>query len=143
METLPETAPVRRNEDEWLWGWDPTPGIVSIWAEDDGRVTVWRRKPASGELVREGDRFRPWLLLDRLDDLLHLGDALGGGGLDPEADRDDPGGRPRRDRESQSAWIRPSLSPSARAAPRRPPLSRSTPGVGVAPASGAPRNGKR
>src|SRR5256885_7552525 len=77
METLPETAPVRRNEDEWLWGWDPTPGIVSIWAEDDGRVTVWRRLPDSGELIREGDRFRPWLLLDRLDDLLHLGDALG------------------------------------------------------------------
>jgi len=72
--------PVRRNEDEWLWGWDPTPGIVSIWAEDDGRVTVWRRLPGSGELIREGDRFRPWLLLDRLDDLLHLGDALGGAG---------------------------------------------------------------
>src|SRR5204863_309189 len=42
-----------------------------------GRVTVWRRLPDSGELIREGDRFRPWLLLDRLDDLLHLGDALG------------------------------------------------------------------
>ena len=80
METLSETMPVRRNEDEWLWGWDPTPGIVSIWAEDDGRVTVWRRLPDSGELIREGDRFRPWLLLDRLDDLLHLGDALGGAG---------------------------------------------------------------
>ena len=30
-------------EDEWLWGWDPTPGIVSVWADADGRVTVWRR----------------------------------------------------------------------------------------------------
>src|SRR5438094_2452582 len=75
METLPETS-VHHNEDEWLWGWDPTPGIVSIWAEDDGRVAVWRRLPGTGELVRERDRFRPWLLLDRLDDLLHLGDAL-------------------------------------------------------------------
>lgn len=26
--------------------------------------------------MREVDRFRPWLVLDRLDDLLHLGDAL-------------------------------------------------------------------
>lgn len=63
-------------EDEWLWGWDPTPGIVSIWAEDDGRATIWRRDPKSGSLIKEVERFRPWLLLDRLDDLLHLGDAL-------------------------------------------------------------------
>src|SRR5216110_3288580 len=66
METLSETMPVRRNEDEWLWGWDSTPGIVSIWAENDGRVTLWRRLPATGELVREQDRFRPWVLLDRI-----------------------------------------------------------------------------
>jgi DNA polymerase I len=62
---------------EWLWGWDPTPGIVSVHAEHDGSVVVWRRLPATGELVREDGRFRPWLLLDRLDDLLHLGDRLG------------------------------------------------------------------
>ena len=64
-------------EDEWLWGWDPTPGIVSVWAEASGRATVWRRMPDSGELIREEDRFRPWLLLDRLDDLRHLGTRLG------------------------------------------------------------------
>lgn len=63
-------------EDEWLWGWDPTPGIVSIHAEQDGRAVVWRRLP-SGALVREDERFRPWLLLDRLDDLRHLGGNLG------------------------------------------------------------------
>ncbi|MEO8359418.1 MAG: DNA polymerase domain-containing protein [Vicinamibacteria bacterium] len=63
-------------EHEWLWGWDPTPGIVSVWAESDGRATVWRRNPASGELSREEDRFRPWILLDRLDDLQHLGVQL-------------------------------------------------------------------
>ncbi|MGH9159381.1 MAG: ribonuclease H-like domain-containing protein, partial [Vicinamibacteraceae bacterium] len=63
-------------EDEWLWGWDPTPGIVSVWAESDGRVEVWRRVPETGELVREEARFRPWLLLDRLDDLRHLGAGL-------------------------------------------------------------------
>jgi DNA polymerase I len=64
-------------EDEWLWGWDPTPGIVSVWVEQDGRATVWRRIAATDELVREEERFRPWLLLDRLDDLVHLGPELG------------------------------------------------------------------
>ncbi len=60
-------------QDEWLWGWDDTPGIVSVWAEANGLATVWRRSPASGELIKEESRFRPWLLLDRLDDLQHLG----------------------------------------------------------------------
>ena len=64
-------------EAEWLWGWDPTPGIVSVHAEHDGRAVVWRRIAASGALVREDERFRPWLLLDRLDDLQHLGTGLG------------------------------------------------------------------
>jgi DNA polymerase I len=58
--------------DEWLWGWDPTPGIVSVWAEGDGRAVVWRRVPETGELVREEARFQPWLLLDWLDDSHHL-----------------------------------------------------------------------
>lgn len=64
-------------EDEWLWGWDETPGIVSVWVEEDGFATVWRRLPATGELVREVETFRPWILLDRLDDLTHLGAQLG------------------------------------------------------------------
>ncbi len=64
-------------QDEWLLGWDPTPGIVSVWAEADGRAIVWRRLPDTGALVREEERFRPWILLDRLDDLLHLGADLG------------------------------------------------------------------
>jgi DNA polymerase I len=51
-------------------------GIVSIWADETGRVNVWRRSP-QGLLVREELRFRPWLLLDRLDDLHHLGERLG------------------------------------------------------------------
>ncbi len=57
----------RAIEDEWLEGWDPTPGIVSVWAEGDGQVTVWRR--CDGQLVREDARFRPWVLLAHLDDL--------------------------------------------------------------------------
>ncbi len=74
-------------EDEWLWGWDPTPGIVSVWAEPDGRAFVWRRLPGTGELVRDDVRFRPWLLLASLEDLEHLGERLR-----PESD----GPAPRR-----------------------------------------------
>jgi hypothetical protein len=48
-----------RREDEWVWGWDATPGIVSVWADLGGRVTVWRRIRGTGELVREECRFRP------------------------------------------------------------------------------------
>lgn len=61
---------------DWLWGWDPTPGIVSLWGEASGRVMLWRRLPGSGALIREEERFRPWLLLARLDDLRHLGSDL-------------------------------------------------------------------
>jgi DNA polymerase I len=57
-------------------GWDPTPGIVSVWADGTGRAAVWRRIPEKGDLVRENVRFRPWVLLDRLDDLRHLGARL-------------------------------------------------------------------
>ena len=77
-------------EDEWLWGWDPTPGIVSIWADAGGRVLVWRRIPSSGTLVRETDRFRPWMLLDSLEWLGHSGfrvrtrGLLGRTGLAPD-----------------------------------------------------------
>src|SRR6476660_758934 len=53
--------------DEWLWGWDPTPGIVSVWAESDGRATIWRR--IAGRLIREDASYRPWVLLDRRDDV--------------------------------------------------------------------------
>lgn len=71
------TEATAAQEDEWLRGWDPTPGIVSVWADAAGRATVWRRSAATGALVREEERFRPWILLDRLDDLLHLGAGLG------------------------------------------------------------------
>ena len=83
MHPQSEVSPSR--EDEWLLGWDATPGIVSVWAEADGHAIVWRRLTATGELVRETARFRPWLLLDRLDDLRHLGALLG-----PEGDTKAP-----------------------------------------------------
>ena len=55
-------------------GWDPTPGIVSVWADWDGRAIVWRRLPESGRLIREEARFKPWALLDSL---LPLGQPAG------------------------------------------------------------------
>jgi DNA polymerase I len=62
-------------DDEQLWGWDPTPGIVSIWAEASGRALVWRHIDA-GVRVCERERFRPWLLLSSLDFVEHLGARL-------------------------------------------------------------------
>jgi DNA polymerase elongation subunit (family B) len=69
-------ALVTTTDNEWLWGWDPTPGIVAVHATSDGRAIVWRRIPETGALVREEERFRPWLLLDRIDDLAHSGVRL-------------------------------------------------------------------
>src|SRR5215813_14563620 len=76
MEASGEQPGRSRIEHEWLWGWDPTPGIVSVWAEPDGRAFVWRRDPSTGALVRDDVRFRPWLLVAELDDLAHLGARL-------------------------------------------------------------------
>lgn len=79
MPTGDDTIPTERPggataEDEWLWGWDPTPGIVSVWAEPNGQATVWRR--IAGELVCERPRFRPWILVDGLADYARLGDRV-------------------------------------------------------------------
>lgn len=79
--TRPPALPLR---DEWLWGWDPTPGIVSVHADQDGRALVWRRIAETDALVCERERFRPWLLLEHIDDLSHLGRRLGHDG-DPSA----------------------------------------------------------
>ena len=59
-------------EEEWLSGWDDTPGIVSVHATQDGRAIVWRRIVDTGELVRESERFSPWLLLAHETDLWNL-----------------------------------------------------------------------
>ena len=57
-----------------LWGWDPTPGIVSVWAEPDGRATIWRR--IAGSLVREEATFRPWVLVSSMEQAQRLGTNL-------------------------------------------------------------------
>jgi DNA polymerase I len=63
------------NDDEaQLWGWDPTPGIVSIWAEASGRALIWRH--VDGRRVCETEQYRPWLLLSSLDFVEHLGTRL-------------------------------------------------------------------
>lgn len=74
MGISPVPRPPSPVAEEWLWGWDPTPGIVSVWADGTGRASIWRRE--HGQLLREQQRFRPWLLLDSLDDLTHLGRRL-------------------------------------------------------------------
>lgn len=60
--------------DELLFGWDTTPGIVSVWADRAGRALVWRR--VAGKIVCERERFSPWLLAVHLDDLAHPDDSL-------------------------------------------------------------------
>jgi DNA polymerase, archaea type len=63
-----------RSEDEYLFGWDALPGIVSVWASRDGHAVVWRRE--GGRILRVEETFRPWLLATTLDDLTHLGTTL-------------------------------------------------------------------
>ncbi len=69
---LPTMSPI---DDEILFGWDPTPGIVSVWADHEGQAIVWRR--VAGAVVCERARFRPWLLAISLEDLAHLRGAPG------------------------------------------------------------------
>ena len=61
-------------DDSWLFGWDPMPGIVSVWADRSGLALVWQR--LNGEVRCTEERFRPWLFAASLLDLSHLGDAL-------------------------------------------------------------------
>src|SRR6266487_686151 len=73
MEPFYATSSSHR-EDEWLFGWDPLPGIVSVWANREGRAIIWRR---DGERITcSTERFRPWLFTTSLADLAHLGAAL-------------------------------------------------------------------
>jgi DNA polymerase, archaea type len=53
--------------DEVLFGSDPTPGIVSVWADRSGQARVWQR--LDGRIVCTRATFRTWLLATTLDDL--------------------------------------------------------------------------
>lgn len=61
-------------DDEYLFGWDDTPGIVSVWANREGKAIIWRRE--GRQILRTIERFYPWILASSLDDLSHLGAAL-------------------------------------------------------------------
>ncbi|HJT57017.1 MAG TPA: DNA polymerase domain-containing protein [Ktedonobacteraceae bacterium] len=63
-----------RSKDEYVFGWDSLPGIVSVWASRDGRAVLWRRE--SERVSRFHETFRPWLFATTLDDLAHLGATL-------------------------------------------------------------------
>ncbi len=65
---------MRPLDDEILFGWDPTPGIVSVWADQEGQALVYRR--VNDGIRWERRRFRPFLFAASLDDLQHLGHAL-------------------------------------------------------------------
>src|SRR6266702_2970221 len=62
------------SDNEWVFGWDPMPGIVSVWASRDGRAVLWRREGKRVLCIKE--IFRPWLFATTLDDLTHLGSEL-------------------------------------------------------------------
>ncbi|MBC8088223.1 MAG: ribonuclease H-like domain-containing protein [Phycisphaerae bacterium] len=68
------------DEQEWLWGWDSTPGIVSVWVESDGFATVWQRNGETAQLTRTVVPFRPWILLRDLLDLRDGGVPVGADG---------------------------------------------------------------
>src|SRR4051812_21217078 len=66
--------PITTADDTWLFGWDHTPGIVSVWADRSGRALVWQRDGAQVTCTEQ--RFRPWLFAANLEDLAHVGAAL-------------------------------------------------------------------
>jgi DNA polymerase I len=64
----------QEQEDAYLFGWNPTPGIVSVWANRQGEAVVWRRE---GERVHcSHERFWPWVLASSLTDLTAVGGHL-------------------------------------------------------------------
>lgn len=67
-------AEASKRDDEWLFGWDDTPGIVSVWADRSGRALVWQR--LGDKVSCAPETYRPWLFARALDDVRHLGDAL-------------------------------------------------------------------
>ena len=59
-----------RANDERLFGWNPLPGIVSVWADRAGRALLWQR--VNGQVVCKRESFRPWILATSLADLSHV-----------------------------------------------------------------------
>jgi DNA polymerase, archaea type len=53
--------------DPWLFGWDTTSGIVSVWAERGGRALVWQR--VEGQVIYTQEQYQPWLFAGHLQDI--------------------------------------------------------------------------
>jgi DNA polymerase, archaea type len=66
--------PTTTRTKDWVYGWDATPGIVSLHAASNGEALIWRRE--AGELKLERDQYRPWIYAEHLEHLAHLGNAL-------------------------------------------------------------------
>src|SRR5438034_4839386 len=66
--------PHAHTEDEYVFGWDPTPGIVSVWANREGKAIIWRR--VGEQIISSKEHFRPWLFATSLDDLAKQGSRL-------------------------------------------------------------------
>jgi DNA polymerase elongation subunit (family B) len=74
-------APMSIHKDDWrLFGWDDTPGIVSVWAGRDGTALVWRRVGAEARLLCERERFCAWVYATTPEDALASGAELVWGG---------------------------------------------------------------
>lgn len=82
----PQIMAESQRSDPWLFGWNMTPGIVSVWADRRGRAFVWKRE--GDHVTCDEERFRHWVLAATLDDLLH-----GDNGLVPLGDHGDDGSR--------------------------------------------------
>lgn len=59
-----------------MFGWDSTPGIVSVWADRTGQALVWQRIKGQEQVSCYHDTFRPWLFASTLADLAHRGPSL-------------------------------------------------------------------
>ncbi|MGL4610597.1 MAG: DNA polymerase domain-containing protein [Trueperaceae bacterium] len=60
--------------DPWLFGWDTTPCIVSVWAERSGKALMWRR--IGDKVICGREQYRPWLYAAHLEDVSSLGANL-------------------------------------------------------------------
>lgn len=74
ISSLHSHEPTPQEVDERLFGWDPMPGIVSVWANQNGRALIWRRE--QGRITCLSEQFRPWLYATSLADVKQLGPAL-------------------------------------------------------------------
>ncbi|GHO42099.1 DNA polymerase [Ktedonospora formicarum] len=65
-----EVSTLAHHHDKMLFGWDPMPGIVSIWATRTGKALIWQRQ--DGQVICTQASFRSWLFARTLEDLPQL-----------------------------------------------------------------------